>query len=71
MNRTNNSYKKDVACNTCGTPNLHWEQDVAGWRLFSPEGVIHNCYAAKNEKNKLQPIDFSVPVDLPFGTLLS
>ena len=43
MENANDKPKKMVACKRCGEAGLHWEQDVKGWRLFSPEGVVHSC----------------------------
>lgn len=30
-------------CNRCGTPNLRWGEHVTGWRLFTEQGVLHEC----------------------------
>jgi hypothetical protein len=35
---------KIKTCGTCGEKNLHWESTGSGWRLFYPDGTIHNCY---------------------------
>jgi hypothetical protein len=47
------------SCNKCGEKNLHWESADGKWRLFYPDGTIHNCFnksvtehvsSTKNEK---------------------
>jgi hypothetical protein len=48
--------KKNINCNRCGAMDLHWEQDLNGWRLFTPEGTLHQCYAADNEKKKVTDV---------------
>lgn len=30
-------------CSMCKKQGLHWESTEAGWRLFEPEGLIHDC----------------------------
>jgi len=51
--------KKLVNCNRCGEMGLHWEQDVKGWRLFTPEGVIHQCYGGEKNKKSYEKKDKS------------
>jgi hypothetical protein len=46
------SDKKDVTCGRCGAMGLHWEEAAKGWRLFTPEGVVHTCYNTDKDKTK-------------------
>jgi hypothetical protein len=48
---------KLVRCKYCGKSELHWEMTNKGYRLFSNDGVIHDCYIRENSFG-LTPFDY-------------
>lgn len=42
---------KDLICEECGFPKLHWElHSNSGWRLFDCGGQLHRCKQMKEQK---------------------
>jgi len=39
------------SCKSCGRSNLHWGHTEYGWRLFTPEGVMHDCRGRHNQSH--------------------
>lgn len=35
--------KGNKICLYCMTEGLHWNKGVQKWRLFNPEGAMHEC----------------------------
>lgn len=44
----------DKICSMCKKGGLHWESTVAGWRLHTAEGYMHQCPAYES-REKSEP----------------
>lgn len=41
-----------VTCKYCGRESMFWAETMQGWRLFTPDGHLHECKKPYNNEGE-------------------